>query len=108
MSWGWQRYPVDRLRPAHVPDGHGNLRPDFTGVTPEPIGAWLWAPSTAATQEQQPRELGVRVAGNLYGPAVVDVAAGDAVTFEVGRFRVIGEPQRWRPGTVLEVERWDG
>jgi plastocyanin len=108
----WHRYPVTRLRPVMVADGHGNHVPDWTTPAEAEVGAFLFAPSTAATEQLAGREHGVRVAANLYGPAGADVTAGDAVRFDdgpyAGRYRVVGEPQRWVPGTVLEVERWDG
>ena len=108
MGWGWQRYPVNRLRPALVADGHGNLRPDWDAAQAASVGTWLYAPSTQANENLDAREHGVQVAGNLYGPPDADVLPGDAVQFQAGRFRVVGEPQTWRPGTVLEIERWDG
>lgn len=109
MSWGWQRYQVERARPELVPDGRGNEVPDWESAweTSSPVGAWLWAPATPV-EDLDGRVQGVQVAGDLYGPAVVDVEAGDGVEFDVGRFKIIGEPQRWRPGTVLKLERWDG
>lgn len=108
MSWGWRPVPVTRFRPVMVDDGHRNKRPDFSQANPTPVGSWLWAPSTAAEDVLEGRERGVKVAGVLYGAAGWDVQAGDVVQFEAGRFRLVGEPQRWNPGTVLEVERWDG
>lgn len=108
MAWGWQRHPVTRLRPVLVSDGHGNQVPDWSTPDEVPVGDFLAAPSTAAVEEFGPREHGVKDAWTLYGPAGVDILPGDAVRFTAARFRVVGEPQRWAPGTVLEVERWDG
>lgn len=107
MPWGWERHPVTRLRPALVDDGHGGQVPDWADLDEQPVGAFLYAPG-APVEQFGNREHGVQVAGTLYGPAGADVTAGDAVQFTSGRFRVVGEPQRWRPGTVLEIERWDG
>jgi plastocyanin len=108
----WHRYEATRLRPALVSDGRGNKVPDWTNPSTAGIGAFLFAPSTSATEQLSGREHGVRVAANLYGPAGADVKAGDAVRFDdgpyAGRYRVVGEPQRWLPGIVLDVERWDG
>lgn len=109
MTWGWQPEPVVRLRPVMVPDGHGNQRPDWSQATTEDIGLWLYAPATQADDDVAGgRERGVKVAGTMYGPADAAVAPGDAVEFQRGRFRVVGQPQPWRPGTVIDVERWDG
>jgi hypothetical protein len=108
MSWGWQPYPVTRLRPALVDDGHGNLRPDFTDVDPVPVGSWKWAPSATGEDDRSNREHGVRFTGQLIREGDADVLPGDWVEFDLGRFRLVGAPQRWRPGTVLDVERWDG
>lgn len=109
MSWGWQRYTVERARPELVADSRGNKVPDWetSWETRSPVGDWLYAPATPA-EDLASRVHGVKVAGDLYGPADADVQAGDGVEFELGRFRVVGAPQKWRPGTVITIERWDG
>lgn len=108
MSWGWRPYAVTRLRPVLVTDSHNNQTPDWSNPDTADIGMWKWAPAMQAQDDRSNREHGVRFTGQLIREGDADVKPGDHVQFEVGRFRVIGAPQEWRPGTVLDVERWDG
>jgi len=108
MTWGWQPLPVTRLRPQMVDDGHGNQVPDWDAAEQAVIPGWLYAPSTSSQEDRDGRVQGVRYAGEFFGPAFADVQAGDAVIYREQRYRLVGAPQQWFPGTVLEVERWDG
>jgi hypothetical protein len=89
-------------------DGHGNQVPDWS--TPDEVGCGIsWPhPRPSGEDVRSNREHGVKDAWTLYGPADADIVPGDAVEFTAARFRVVGPRNGGAPGTVLDVERWDG
>jgi hypothetical protein len=50
----------------------------------------------------------VQLAGTVYAPPAADVTATDAVTVRGTRYQVVGEPQQWPAGTVINLETWNG
>lgn len=108
MTWGWQPRTITRIRPTVMVDGHGNTIPDPNSGEREDTDGWLFAPDTTSVEDRDGRVQAVKYAGVFYGPADVDVAAGDLIEYRGAVYRVVGAPQIWDPGTVLDVERWNG
>jgi hypothetical protein len=94
MTWGWQPDPVTRLRPAWIGRAWepGPRLVAHTVRPRRPVGVPVRAhrPKLRTSSPDRERACG---RGHLYGPAGVDVTAGDAVEFTSlwGRFRVVGE-----------------
>lgn len=100
------RETITRERPAFVRDSYGNTVADWSNPTTLPIGGCLFAPG--AGQEVLTNRDGVQLAGTVYAPAATDVTATDAVTVRGTRYQVVGEPQQWPGGTVINLETWNG
>lgn len=110
MSWGWQPETVTRIRPQYFDDGHGNQVVRVVDGVPvgqqAPIPGCLWAP--AAPAEVLGGRETVKLAGTIYGPDGADIRPRDAIQRAGQVYRVVGDPQVWRPGIVVDVETWAG
>jgi hypothetical protein len=105
ISW-LRRETVTRERPDFSRDSYGNTVADWSNPGLLPIAGCLFAPG--AGQEVLTNRDGVQLAGTVYAPPAADVTASDAVTVRGVRYAVVGEPQQWAAGTVINLEKWVG
>ena len=107
-SFATQKVQIER--PALVPDGHGNVTPDWAASTTFEIGGCSVQPGDA-TEDLTNRD-GRRIDFTVFFPAEADVKRHDRVWHGGAAYLIDGAPLHWSTGVldhvVARIYEWEG